>query len=452
MHAEWLPHVDKLILEMLSNRTPPTCVQANIYAAAKAMFPDFNIVTELPSLKHIKNMRTTLWLVTKTLAAYQIGNAKVLKQLHTDGTSRRQSSLIDVVIGLLSDDNEFKTICLDSAIIAEDGTTEKCARAIIGSFDDSAQLLLKWREEIVLMFPDRSDLLSSVPEPSALDVSRMLGGMLSHDNCNPARDQGRRLETLIMELAEANGVPESERVVYQGSCHNHLRNTWMDHVETYLARKLEDHLKHDLELIPSHLRVTCRLSELLIQVDKEYNFSANYPKGHGDAFHDWLKKYHPGKRFLPTIRVCGGSRQDYAFEGAFPVYDALDEMLLFTEHCLNSGENILQRCLFTALGSMEVVAQLRVASVLFLSLIVPMRWLAGNTHKVAHRDWGERSMGRAIDLLHNAFIKVRDNPKLFLDYEFIMTIFEPLYEQLPEFSTFMDYYREEKEGNVIGST
>ena len=50
------------------------------------------------------------------------------------------------------------------------------------------------------------------------------------------------------------------------------------------------------------------------------------------------------------------------------------------------------------------------------------------------------------------FIKVRDNSKLFLDYEFIMIIFEPLYKQLPEFSTFMDYYREEKEGDVIGST
>ena len=93
--------------------------------------------------------------------------------------------------------------------------------------------------------------------------------------------------------------------MYQGSCHNHLQNTWMDHVETYLACKLEDHLKHNLELIPLHLRVTCHLSDLLIQVDKEFNFSANYPKGHGDAFHDWLKKYHHGKRFLPTIRVCG---------------------------------------------------------------------------------------------------------------------------------------------------
>lgn len=79
--------MDKLILEMLSNRTPPTCVQANIYAVAKTLFPDIDTVKELPSLKHIKNLRTTLWLVTKTLAAYQIGNGKVLKHLHNDGTN-----------------------------------------------------------------------------------------------------------------------------------------------------------------------------------------------------------------------------------------------------------------------------------------------------------------------------------------------------------------------------
>ena len=33
-----------------------------------------------------------------------------------------------------------------------------------------------------------------------------------------------------------------------------------------------------------------------------------------------------------------------------------------------------------------------------------------------------------------------------------MTIFEQLYEQLPKFSDYMDYYKEEKEGNIIGST
>jgi hypothetical protein len=62
-------------------------VQANIYAVAKTLFPYMDTVKELPSLKHIKNLQTTLWLVTKTLAAYQIGNAKVLKQLNNNGTN-----------------------------------------------------------------------------------------------------------------------------------------------------------------------------------------------------------------------------------------------------------------------------------------------------------------------------------------------------------------------------
>ncbi|KAL3779114.1 hypothetical protein ACHAWO_005927 [Cyclotella atomus] len=71
-HAEWLPHVDKLIMEMLANRTPPTCIQANIYAMAQAIFPDYDIVKEIPSLKHIKNLRTAMYTVAKTLAAYQL--------------------------------------------------------------------------------------------------------------------------------------------------------------------------------------------------------------------------------------------------------------------------------------------------------------------------------------------------------------------------------------------
>jgi hypothetical protein len=101
--------------------------------------------------------------------------------------------------------------------------------------------------------------------------------------------------------------------------------------------------------------------------------TANYAKGGGDAFSDCLKEYHPGCHFLPTILVSGGSCQDSPFKGAFPVYDALDEMLAFTKECLVRGENILQLYLFTALGLMEVVAQLCIASVIFLTVIIPMR-------------------------------------------------------------------------------
>ena len=63
-------------------------------------------------------------------------------------------------------------------------------------------------------------------------------------------------------------------------------------------------------------------------------------------------------------------------KNALLVYNSIDEMLAFTNECLLCGKNILQHCLFLALGSMEVVAQLRVASILFLAVVVPMRWLA----------------------------------------------------------------------------
>lgn len=87
-HAEWLLSVDKLILEMLLNRTPPTCIQVNMYAMAQVLHPNIDIVKELPSVKRIKNLRTVLLYITKLLAAFRLGNAKVWNQLHTDETSR----------------------------------------------------------------------------------------------------------------------------------------------------------------------------------------------------------------------------------------------------------------------------------------------------------------------------------------------------------------------------
>jgi hypothetical protein len=88
-----------------------------------------------------------------------------------------------------------------------------------------------------------------------------------------------------------------------------------------LSRKITDHLKTDLEIIPSHLRVSCKMSDLLRQVDKEYSFMANYFKGSGDDYADWKEGYRPGKRYLLPIHVLGGNRQDSSFEGALPVYD-----------------------------------------------------------------------------------------------------------------------------------
>ena len=163
--------------------------------------------------------------------------------------------------------------------------------------------------------------------------------MIEHDTCNTAESVGEKLENTIKSLATEKGIPREEIVIYQGDCHNHMRNIWVDHIEKYLGSKLREHLKDNLKLVPSNLRVSCHLSDCLIQVDKEYNLNANYTKGHGDEFGDWWNCCHPGKRRLPIIRVSGGNRQDAAFEGALPVYDSLDEMLQFTLECLRCGSD-----------------------------------------------------------------------------------------------------------------
>ena len=192
-------------------------------------------------------------------------------------------------------------------------------------------------------------------------------------------------------------------------------------------------------------------SDLLRMVDKEYNRTANYAKGTGDQYADWLGRFRPGRRYLPIVRVLGGNRQDASFEGAFPIYDSMSDMLKYTDQCLMCSENILQQSLFIVLSSMETIAQLRIASILYLSVIIPMRWLAGNTHKLAHRNWGEKSMGRALDLIYHAFVKIQADGSLLLIYDFIMNIFSPLYDELPELKDYLDFHLEEKEGNVIGS-
>ncbi len=80
-----------------------------------------------------------------------------------------------------------------------------------------------------------------------------------------------------------------------------------------------------------------------------------------------------------------------------------------------------------------------------------MRWLAGNTHKLAEYGWGERSMGRVFTLLHDAFVEIQSNGSLLLEQDFIMNIFSPLYDEIPPLKQYLNYHFEEKEGNVIGS-
>ena len=139
---------------MLANKPPPTCIKANLYAMVRVVLPNQNIVIELLSLKHTKKLQTVLSLITKSLAVYSLGNAKVWKQLHMDETERRRTSLVNVVMKLLDNDDNLKTICLSGSIIAEDKSSEEQSSSVISYFDKAGRLLNGCRDKTAEMYPN----------------------------------------------------------------------------------------------------------------------------------------------------------------------------------------------------------------------------------------------------------------------------------------------------------
>jgi len=189
-HMEWLPHVEKLILEMLANRTPPTCIQSNIIAFCGHILPGQDVVKEVPSVKHIKNMRTVQLTIAKTLAAMRVGKSIKIKQVHSDETSKRQAHITNVVVGLLQADNTLKTICLAGDLICADGTAEEQSKGVIQSFSDGGRLLERWYSKTVKMYEnddEKEDLLIEIPRKESLSVCRLLGCYLTTDSCNAAK-------------------------------------------------------------------------------------------------------------------------------------------------------------------------------------------------------------------------------------------------------------------------
>ncbi len=99
----------------------------------------------------------------------------------------------------------------------------------------------------------------------------------------------------------------------------------------------------------------------------------------------------------------------------------------------------------------EMIAQLRICSIIFLTIIVFMQRPASNTFKLAHRGWGEKLMGKVTDLLYTTLVLIQSDSKLILDFNFMINIFADLKNEVQEFDTYSTWFYYKKEGNVIGS-
>ena len=133
----------------------------------------------------------------------------------------------------------------------------------------------------------------------------------------------------------------------------HLRNVWINGVAKAVNKYLTEFLQESLEEISSFLRVSPDLAHVIRAFHKEFSLTANFPKGHGEKFLEWMIKNYP-KAFLVHAERATGSRQDLITMGAGPIYwngifnvEFLDDVLR-----VEVAGNFLQENLFTILSSL----------------------------------------------------------------------------------------------------
>ena len=95
---------------------------------------------------------------------------KKWEQVFTDGTSRRQIALQNLVIGLL-DDNVLKPLILSSSIISEDETSENQAKEILLKVKSCGERLDQWASVLQREFPYSKD---KIPSSKEMNICKFL--------------------------------------------------------------------------------------------------------------------------------------------------------------------------------------------------------------------------------------------------------------------------------------
>ena len=86
---EWPYWMTDMVVEMLTNRTPPNSISPNILSICRHISPNHDLVRELPGKSLLRECRSVLAVHTKTLGVSQIAGSTEMIEHKSDETSRR---------------------------------------------------------------------------------------------------------------------------------------------------------------------------------------------------------------------------------------------------------------------------------------------------------------------------------------------------------------------------
>ena len=272
-------------------------------------------------------------------------------------------------------------------------------------------------------------------------MKKLCGGGIATDSCSSAQKCRRLLKTVI----------GGEEVVWDQDCHHHLRNVWFKAMENALTKRLNLILKADLEEIAPELRVKTSFSAIARAYDKGFSRNANYVKGFGEDFAPWMKKNKPREEMYHVYNAQG-SRHDLCLLAAPAIYmnrlssvEYMDEILRLPK----KRDNILMRNLFVVLTSAEMVALSRLLTIIYMSMCLPLRWLAAKTPDLAEYEWGAVNMSLVLDVFKDKLDYLVLNPDKVLCKSFMMNLFKQFLVKLPPMQEYWDLIFKRAQQKII---
>lgn len=214
-------------------------------------------------------------------------------------------------------------------------------------------------------------------------MSKLVGATVTTDTCTPAQ-KARRDFCLKLDPLMVGGI------IYQQDCMNHLRCVWCKQVEIELCKVLQVIVMDTMDEIAPELRVSCLFSAYARSYGKFFSLTCNYAKGKGEDFAEFVKEKFPGD-LLFHIEDAQGSRHDLPFIAAPAIF--MNRLVCLEYACYllrvpKKKDSILLKNLACLMTSNEIVALSRLFSILFISVVLPMHWLAGSTASLAEWNWG----------------------------------------------------------------
>jgi len=441
-----------LIWGQLARRTPPTAVGPNVVDAIRLLAPGAPV--REPHAEQVRKMRVEMGLAGQAMAASQFASSKRVLCGGFDETTKLQTGLLSTNFQCEMEDGAVRNIVLQGVVVIPGGTAVQVADAM------AARVLGRARESLQGWKVVHEKLHGAGswtgPNPEDIGLHRLRGALIMSDTCNGARAAKRlMLQRIAAAVAADIGPEEWEKLseeqqhkvarAYSGDCMQHLRNIFLDamsaaasaHLKVALEDSLGEFAFHErmapdgsaliramcatatLTLTPA-LALTLTLTLLLtltliltsapsLHSYKELHHEGDYAKGKGKEFEAWRLENFPSDYYLPLERA-GGSRQDLSFDGAVPIYanrlivsKFLHKLVFVPNH-----SNILEDYLWHTLGSVEIVALLRVHALFDLLVSRPLRWLSGKSAEL--RDWSIYSMAGVLDLVEQARLTPNPNP------------------------------------------